>query len=117
VLERISKSGDERLLELATGLERLLPPRLGGPFALLDGAPASDVIFIGHEGFEGNLRPRDIVRGSIVGKTIRVTGWKVDAGDIPADRGERVEWLYDNWTEMDAWLREGTPPPQRALLA
>ena len=90
----------------------------GGPFALLDGAPASDVIFIGHEGFEGNLRPRDIVRGSIVGKTIRVTGWKVDAGDnLRAHRGERVEWLYDNWTEMDAWLREGVPPPQRALLA
>ena len=48
------KSGDERLLELASGLERLLPPRLGGPLALIDGAPGSDVVFIGHEGFEGN---------------------------------------------------------------
>jgi 1-acyl-sn-glycerol-3-phosphate acyltransferase len=117
VLERISKSGDERLLELATGLERLLPPRLGGPFALLDGAPSSDVIFVGHEGFEGNLRPRDIMRGSIVGRTIRVTGWKVSAGEIPEDRRGRVEWLYDNWAEMDAWLREGTPPRLAALLA
>jgi 1-acyl-sn-glycerol-3-phosphate acyltransferase len=104
VRERIAATGDRRLVELASGLERLLPPRLGGPLALIDGAPESDVVFIAHEGFEGASRPRDVMRGGLVGKTISVTAWKVNAADIPADRDEQVEWLYENWAEMDAWL-------------
>ncbi len=111
VLERIANSGDERLVQLASELQRLLPPRLGGPFALIDGAPASDVVFIAHEGFEGVLRPRDVMRGSIVGKTIRVKAWKVMAGDVPTTRDEQIEWLYGHWSEIDAWLVRG---PERA---
>jgi 1-acyl-sn-glycerol-3-phosphate acyltransferase len=107
VLERIAGTGDERLVELASGLERLLPPRLGGPLALIDGAPESDVVFIAHEGFEGASKPRDVMRGGLVGRTIRVTAWKVNAADVPVDRDEQVEWLYENWAEMDAWLARG----------
>ena len=110
VLERIELSGDERLVELASGLERLLPPRLGGPLALIDGAPDADVVFIAHEGFEGALKPRDVMRGGLVGKTIRVKAWKVDSGDVPRERDEQVEWLYANWAEIDAWLSGGLHP-------
>jgi 1-acyl-sn-glycerol-3-phosphate acyltransferase len=108
VLERIRNSGEERVIELASGLERLLPPRLGGPLALIDGAPDSDVLFIAHEGFEGAAKVKDVVRGSIVGRTIRVKAWKVQASDVPADRHEQVEWLYQNWAKIDAWLVNGT---------
>jgi hypothetical protein len=90
----------------------LLPPRLGGPLALIEGAPDSDVVFIGHEGFEGAAKVKDVVRGSIVGRTIRVTAWKVSAADIPTDRDEQVEWLYANWARIDAWLVNGTEPAE-----
>ena len=117
VLERIGKSGDERLHELASGLERLLPPRLGGPLALIEGAPEADVVFIGHEGFEESAKPRDVMRGAIVGKTIRVTAWKVDANDVPANRDDQVEWLYENWAEIDAWLVHGAKPAEAIASA
>ena len=117
VLERIGKSGDERLDELASGLERLLPPRLGGPLALIEGAPEADVVFIGHEGFEESAKPRDVMRGAIVGKTIRVTAWKVDANDVPANRDDQVEWLYENWAEIDAWLVHGAKPAEAIASA
>lgn len=110
VLERIELSGDERLYELASELERLLPPRLGGPLALVDGAPNADVVFIAHEGFEGALRPRDVMRGGLVGKTIRVKAWKVPADEVPNDRGEQIEWLYANWRKIDTWLSRGVHP-------
>jgi 1-acyl-sn-glycerol-3-phosphate acyltransferase len=108
VLKRIGNSGDERLLDLASSLDRLLPPRLGGPLALIDGAPGSDVVFIGHEGFEGVLKPRDVINGAMIGRTIRLTAWKVDAEEVPESRDGQVEWLYANWLEMDAWLARGT---------
>lgn len=107
VLERIRKSGNERLLELASSLDRLLPPRLGGPLALIEGAPDSDVVFIGHEGFEGAAKLSNVMRGAMVGKTIRVAAWKVSAGEVPVNREEQVEWLYENWARMDAWLAHG----------
>jgi 1-acyl-sn-glycerol-3-phosphate acyltransferase len=108
VLERIRNSGDERVLALASGLERLLPPRLGGPLALVDGAPDADVVFIAHEGFEGAAKVKDVMRGSIVGNAIRVRAWKVNAAEMPADRDAQVEWLYEHWARIDAWLVNGT---------
>jgi 1-acyl-sn-glycerol-3-phosphate acyltransferase len=110
VLERIELSGDERLYELASGLDHLLPPRLGGPLALVDGAPTADVVFIAHSGFEGALKPRDVMSGGLVGQTIRVKAWKVKSDEVPQERAEQVEWLYANWAEMDAWLSGGLHP-------
>lgn len=117
VLERIRNSGNERVLELASGLDRLLPPRLGGPLALIDGAPDSDVVFIAHEGFEGAGKVKDVIRGSIVGGTIRVTAWKVNAAEVPVDRAEQVEWLYANWAKIDAWLVNGAEPAEALTTA
>jgi 1-acyl-sn-glycerol-3-phosphate acyltransferase len=118
VLERIGNSGDARLLEHASALERLLPPRLGGPLALIDGAPDSDVVFIAHDGFEGAARVGDVMRGGLVGKTIRIAAWKVDAADVPVVRDAQVEWLYENWAAIDAWLVGAEPrAPGRTLGA
>jgi 1-acyl-sn-glycerol-3-phosphate acyltransferase len=117
VLERIAGSGDELLLKRASSLERLLPPRLGGPLALIDGAPDSDVVFIAHDGFEGAAKVSDVMRGGLVGKTIRVAAWKVDAADVPANRDEQVEWLYENWVEIDDWLVGGAALAGRKELS
>ena len=64
-------------------------------------------MFIGHEGFEGAEAARHD-EGLDRRKDDQGHGWKVNAGDIPADRDEQVEWLYENWAEMDAWLVRGS---------
>lgn len=101
--EKIAASQPE-ISPLANRLENLLPPRLGGPLALLEELGGTDVVFCGHVGFDGFERVSDIWSGELVGKTIAVTVWRCPGGEIPSDRDERVRWLYANWQRMDDWI-------------
>ena len=91
---------------LAEQLENLLPPRLGGPLALLESGEGMDVLFFAHVGFDGFEYVSDIWAGGLIGRTIRMKMWRVPAADIPADEQGRTEWLYENWQRMDRWIAE-----------
>jgi hypothetical protein len=32
--------------------------------------------------------------------------WLVRAGEIPADRDERIDWLFGCWRMLDEWVGE-----------
>ncbi len=96
---------------LAETMVNLLPPRLGGPLALLESGHGMDVIFFAHVGFDGYEYISDIWAGGLVGATIRMRVWRVPAAEIPAGERERIEWLYEHWQEADRWVGE-----QRAEL-
>ena len=89
---------------LAARLRNVLPPRLGGPLALLDEARGVDVVFCAHAGLDGFEYISDIWRGGLVGATIRVGCWRVRAADIPVGEEERTEWLYAQWQAVDDWV-------------
>ena len=89
---------------LAARLRNVLPPRLGGPLALLDEARGLDVVFCAHVGLDGFEYISDIWRGGLVGATIRVGFWRVPAADIPVGERERTEWLYAQWQAVDDWV-------------
>lgn len=92
---------------LADGLRHVLPPRLGGPLALLEAGRGTDVIICGHVGFDGYETVRDIYDGDLVGSTIRVRFWRHPAATVPThDREELTAWLYARWQELDDWLEE-----------
>jgi 1-acyl-sn-glycerol-3-phosphate acyltransferase len=96
---------------LAARLHHVLPPRLGGPLALLESARGVDVVFCGHVGFDGFERVRDIWAGGLVGSAVRVRFWRHPAATIPTDRDARITWLYEQWQILDDWIgthREGT---------
>ncbi len=95
----------------AETLVNLLPPRLGGPLALLDKGEGMDVVFFAHIGFDGYEYISDIWAGGLVGATIRMRLWRVPAADIPEGERERARWLFSNWQEADRWVGE-----QRAEL-
>ena len=92
---------------LAAGLRNVLPPRLGGPLALLDEARGADVVFCGHVGFDGFVHVSDIWSGGLVGTTVRVRFWRFPAAEVPATEDERVGWLYRRWQELDDWIGAG----------
>ena len=91
---------------LANRLQNLLPPRLGGPIALLEATRGTDVVVCGHVGLDGFEYMSDIWAGGLVGTTVRIKFWRHDAADVPTDRDALVAWLYDRWQELDDWVGE-----------
>jgi len=106
-LERLA-AVDPTLHARAKRLRHLLPPRLGGALALLDGGPPADVLFVAHRGLEGFGSLGAIWRGRMVRTTLRVRIWRVPRADVPDDHAGRVDWLFDWWQRMDDWLDEAT---------
>ena len=97
---------DPRLKARAEQIQHLLPPRLGGVGALLDGAPDADVVVIAHHGLDGLRLISDIWRGGLVGLVVRVRVTRVSRSSVPAEESARAGWLYDVWQDVDDWLGE-----------
>jgi len=95
---------DPALAGRAERLRHLLPPRLGGVGALLDGAPAADVLVVAHHGFDGLRLVSDIWRGGLVGLAVRVRITRVPRSAVPAAGPARTEWLYELWQDVDDWV-------------
>jgi 1-acyl-sn-glycerol-3-phosphate acyltransferase len=93
------------IAELASGLERVLPPRPGGTLALLD-ATTADVVVLAHRGLEGFARVKDIWAGGLVGSRVELKFWRVERVDVPGNRSDRVHWLFRLWNEIDDWVGE-----------
>ncbi len=91
---------------LADRLQHILPPRLGGPIALLEEATDADVVFCGHAGFDGYAHISDIWSGRLVGKTIHIRFWRHPAAEVPRDEEGLVAWLYERWQMLDDWVGE-----------
>ena len=105
VLDRLKTSNPE-MYQRAAPLQTVLPPRLGGPVALLNVKPPADVVIAGHAGLDGFSHIRDILGGSLVGSTIRLRFQRFAHDEIPVDEIGRGEWLMDRWTELDEWIRK-----------
>jgi 1-acyl-sn-glycerol-3-phosphate acyltransferase len=100
------RARDTRVAARAERLRHLLPPRLGGVGALLDGEPEADVVVIAHHGFDGLRVISDIWRGGLVGLVVRVRITRVPRAGVPATSAARTEWLYDLWQDVDDWLED-----------
>lgn len=103
---------------LANGLKNILPPRLGGPLALLDAARGLDVVVFGHVGLDGFEYISDIWAGGLVGNTVRMKFWRYPAAEVPQERAEMITWLYGVWQTLDDWVgvqraELGTPGPAK----
>lgn len=103
--EGLSTPGDDRPRRVrAERFRHVLPPRLGGPLALLDGFTEADVVMVAHRGFEGLATVLDIWAGTLVGRTVRVKMWRVPKSAIPASREARIQWLEEQWSAVDAFV-------------
>ena len=97
---------DPDLAERAAALRHLLPPRPQGTLALLTAAPDADIVILGHIGFESFTSLGAIARSLPFTDPIIVRIWRHDRSTIPADPAGRIDWLYDRWTDLDAWIDE-----------
>lgn len=98
------QSRDAQRFARVQHLQRLLPIRMGGPLALLEERPDTDVIFISHTGFEDVASFERMINGALVGKTVKVQIRRVPKAVIPKDPAEQAEWLDAEWAKMDQWV-------------
>jgi 1-acyl-sn-glycerol-3-phosphate acyltransferase len=104
VLARLRERADPDFVARAERLGHVLPPRLGGPLACLEGAPGADCVFCAHTGFEGAARFSELWRGGLTGRRVRVRFWRVPRAGIPASRSGRIDWLLGQWERVDAFV-------------
>lgn len=104
LLARRATHGPFEHLERDRRLRCLMPPRTGGLLALFERAPGIDVVFMGHTGLDGFVRIPDLLGGALIGRTLRVTFWRVPGATRPAVREGQVDWIYSQWERLDAWL-------------
>lgn len=103
-LARLRQRNDARLLEQASGFQHVLPPRLGGPLAILELNESADAVFCAHVGLESAVTASDLLSGKLVGKTIRAHYWRVPFAEIPRGAEAQTDWLYGHWAKVDEWV-------------
>lgn len=91
---------------MAARLNHLMPPRLGGPLALIDEATGgTDIVFCGHVGFDSLRTVYSLWHGDLNGQTIRLGSWRFSGDEIP--EGEQAYTIvYDKWQMVDDWVGE-----------
>ena len=108
-LVRARKRVREQAPELAGAVDALthvLPPRPGGVLTLLDALPDVDCAILAHRGLEGLQKVKDVFSGSVIGSRVRGKVWRVRRSNIPATDEERIRWLYEQWSLVDAFVKD-----------
>jgi 1-acyl-sn-glycerol-3-phosphate acyltransferase len=82
----------------------VLPPKHGGVLTLLDALPGVDCVFFAHTGLETFVKIASLLTGAVVGSTVRIKLWRIPASQIPSRDEDRLVWLYDQWTKVDAFV-------------
>ncbi|MGB3053059.1 MAG: lysophospholipid acyltransferase family protein [Polyangiales bacterium] len=96
------------LFAAARELTHVLPPKPAGVLTLLEELPSVDCVVLSHTGLEAFAKLKDLLSGEIVGSTVHVQLWRVDANDIPTAVDERLRWLYAQWEKVNAFVRNPT---------
>lgn len=90
----------------AEGLRHTMPPRWGGPGALLDAAPEADVVVFVHHGLDGMRDLPSIIAGLPFRHPVEVELWRIPRDEIPDDAEARRRWLFDLWERVDDWVEQ-----------
>ena len=103
---------DPERYELARKFRHLLPPRPAGTLAMLEAAPEADVIMLGHVGMEPFGSIQDILQNlGDPNHSFTIKAWRFDRSTVPTAPDEQIDWLFERWLEMDAWIDSYHPLP------
>ena len=108
-IEKLRRLGLEAMARRAENMRNVLAPRPGGVLAALDAAPDADIILVAHTGLDHMLTISDVWRELPMDKQIIMRWWRVPREEIPHGRGERIDWLFSRWEEIDRWIDEHRP--------
>ena len=110
-IARLRKLGLDRMAVRAEEMIHVLAPRPGGVLAALEAAPDADVLMVAHTGLDHLLTVGDLWRELPMDKQITMRWWRVAREEIPADREERIDWLFHWWERIDDWIEDNRLEP------
>jgi hypothetical protein len=90
-------------------MRHVLPPQPGGVAAALAAAPEADVVWVAHAGLDHLFTVADVWRELPLDGVVRMRWWRVPASAVPRGFDAQVEWLYEWWERIDAWIDEARP--------
>jgi 1-acyl-sn-glycerol-3-phosphate acyltransferase len=110
-IRRLERLGRGDLADRARNMPNLLPPRAGGALTAITACPSADVIFVAHAGLDKLVTVADVWRSLPMDQVVHAKWWRVPVGEVPrdADHETQVQWLYDWWQRIDAWITENRP--------
>jgi 1-acyl-sn-glycerol-3-phosphate acyltransferase len=114
---RLEQLGRRDLAAKAREMPNLLAPRGGGAFTAISACPHADVIFVAHAGLDQLVSVSDVWRKLPVDQTIRARWWRVPVDEVPrdADHETQLQWLYEWWQRIDAWISANRPDTDEPL--
>lgn len=108
-ISRLRKLGMHQMADKAESMDNVLAPRPGGVLAALDAAPGADVLLVAHTGLDHVVTVADVWHSLPMDKRLLMGWWRIPRQEIPAGREERIEWLFEWWSTVDAWVHEHRP--------
>ena len=69
------------------------------------------MIFVAHAGLDRLVTVADVWRSLPMDQVVHAKWWRVPVGEVPreADYESQVQWLYDWWQRIDAWITANRP--------
>ncbi|HET9738924.1 MAG TPA: 1-acyl-sn-glycerol-3-phosphate acyltransferase [Solirubrobacteraceae bacterium] len=110
-IERLEEAGHHEEAAWAREMDHVIAPRPGGALAALEAAPHADVVLMGHVGVPVGFR--ELWHLLPARQTVQLRMWLVPAGEIPADRDDRIDWLFGCWRTLDEWVDSEKGAAQR----
>lgn len=103
-IDYLKGKGHSLAAERAEKMAHVLPPRHGGVRAAIQNAPHADVVFVAHSVLEDVGTFKQIWSNIPLEHSLHARYWRVPAAEVPSEQEELIEWLYQWWERIDAWI-------------
>jgi 1-acyl-sn-glycerol-3-phosphate acyltransferase len=108
-IRHLQHRGHHRRAAQAARQHYVLPPRPSGTLNAIDAAPQADLVIVAHTGLEHLDSAAAVWKGIPLERPLRVTWWRIPAGDLPSGADARTEWLNAQWARVDDWIASYAP--------
>lgn len=103
-IDKLRSLGHGRHAEQASRMHNVVAPRPGGALAALRATPQTDIMFVAHTGLEDLSTIGSLWRGIPMDQRVRIGWWTIPEEEVPGAEGDQIQWLFDEWAEIDAWI-------------
>ncbi|MGI8707794.1 MAG: 1-acyl-sn-glycerol-3-phosphate acyltransferase [Actinomycetota bacterium] len=109
-ISKLRSKGFRKHAQQATKMRNVLAPRPGGALAAIEATPEVDIMFVAHTGLEDMATVADVWRGLPMDQAVKIGWWIVPEENLPGGDQERIDWLFQEWGEVDAWIETNRSP-------